>query len=76
VINGDGLFAEPNDSIRQAFRKGQTKHIKYIKKLNEFTMLYAAHILDPCCRMEIIETIMLAKKDEVTAAVKSYFITK
>jgi len=76
MINSDGLFVKLDDSIRQAFQKGQTKYIKYMKKLKKFTMVYTAQILDSCCQMEMIETMMPAKKDEVTAAVKSYFYYK
>ena len=51
--------------IREAFKKGRTKHVKYIKKLKEFSMLYAAYTLDPCCRIEIIENMIADQKDEV-----------
>jgi hypothetical protein len=45
------------------------KHVKYIRKLEKHTMLYAAYILDPCCRMLLIKDMMPDKADLILLAI-------
>ena len=49
------------------------KHIKYIRKLEKHTVLYAAHILDPRCRTQLIRDMMPDKAEMVLLAVQRYF---
>jgi hypothetical protein len=69
-------FSELDDSICQAFKKGQLKHIKYMKKLKDFSMLYSAHVLDPRNRLDIIETMMPDDIDEVRTTIRKYMIAE
>ena len=36
-------------------------------------MLYAAHILDPCCRTSLIRDMMPDKADSILLAIQRYF---
>ena len=47
--------------------------MKYIRKLEKHTMLYAAHILDPRCHTSLIRDIMPDKADSILLAVQRYF---
>ncbi len=69
VITGSSIYSELDQSIRVAFEKGKLKHVKYIRKLEKHTMLYAAHILDPHCRTSLIRDIILDKADSILLAV-------
>jgi hypothetical protein len=69
VITSSGIYLELDQLIRVAFKKGKLKHIKYIRKLEKHTMLYAAYILDPRCRTSLIKDIMPDKAKVVLLAV-------
>jgi hypothetical protein len=73
VTTGSGIYLELDQSIRVAFKKGKLKHVKYIRKLEKHTMLYAAHILDPRCRTSLIRDMMPDKADSILLAVQRYF---
>jgi hypothetical protein len=47
--------------------------MKYIRKLEKHTILYAAHILDPRYRMPLIRDMMPDKAETVLLAVQRYF---
>jgi hypothetical protein len=73
VTTGSGIYSELDQSVRVAFEKGKLKHMKYIRKLEKHTMLYAAHILDPRCRTPLIRDMMPDKAEIVLLAVQRYF---
>jgi hypothetical protein len=73
IITSSGNYSQLNQSIRVAFEQGKMKHVKYIRKLEKHTMLYAAYILDPRCRMSLIKDIMPDKADSILLAIQRYF---
>ncbi len=73
VITSSGIYSELNQSIHVTFKKGKLKHVKYIRKLEKHTMLYAAYILDPRCRTSLIRDMMLDKANSILLAVQRYF---
>ena len=73
VITGSSIYSELDQSIRVAFEKGKLKHVKYIRKLEKHTMLYAAHILDPHYCTSLIRDMMPDKADSILLAVQRYF---
>jgi hypothetical protein len=72
VANGVGNYAELDQSLRDAFATGKKKYIKYSRKLEKNALLYAAHILDPRYRTEMIKDIMPDQKAEVIQAATEY----
>lgn len=72
VTNGVGSYAELDQSLRDAFATGRKKYIKYSKKLEKNALLFAAHILDPRYRSEMIKDMMADQKDEVIQAAIEY----
>ena len=76
VTSGSGRYSELDQSVRTAFQKGKAKHLKYVRKVEKFTMVYAAHILDPRCKTALITDMMQSKADGIITAVKQYFKTE
>ena len=76
VTTSSDIYSELDQSIRVTFEKGKLKHMKYIRKLEKHTMLYAAHILDPRCRTPLIRDMMPDKVEMVLLAVQRYFKRK
>ena len=74
VINGVRLYTDLGEAIQSAFKKGKSKHMKYINEMAKHSMLYAAHILDPRHRMSSIKALMANKIDEIHAAASSFLI--
>jgi hypothetical protein len=73
VSAGTDIYADLDKSLRDAFKAGQTKYVKYSRKLDDNSMIYAAHILDPRCRFTMIKS-MMPNADEVLKNTKEYFI--
>jgi hypothetical protein len=73
VTTGSGIYSQLNQSIRVAFEQGKMKHVKYIRKLEKHTMLYAAYILDPRCRTSLIKDMIPDKADSILLAIQRYF---
>lgn len=68
VTNGVSNYTELDQSLRDAFATGRNKYIKHSRKLEKNALLYAAHILDPRYRTEIIKDIMPDQKGEIIQA--------
>jgi len=66
VTSGSGRYSELDQSVRTAFQKGKAKHLKYVRKLEKFTMVYAAHILDPHCKTSLVTDMMQSKADGIS----------
>jgi hypothetical protein len=73
VISGEGLYSKLDQPIRDAFKAGKLKHVKYIKKLEKNSMLYTAHIRNPRCKTSMIKDMMTDKAERVITAAKKYF---
>lgn len=73
VINGEGKFSEINQPLRDAFKKGKEKYIKYRSKLERNAVIYAAHTLDPRCKSSMIQDMMPTEATTVITSVKKYF---
>ena len=76
VTTSSGIYLELDYSVKNTFKKGQAKHIKYIRKLEKHTMIYATHILDPRCKSSMITMMMGDKAGAILTAVKKYFRTE
>jgi hypothetical protein len=76
VSAGNGIYAELNTLLRNAFKAGQIKYLKYKLKLEENSMIYAAYILDPRYRINIINSINSDSfvASDVISSAKDYFI--
>jgi hypothetical protein len=72
VTTGASKYAELNQSLRKAFASGRKKYVKYAKKLQKNSLLYAAHILDPRCRASMIKDMMPDQYDVIQKATE-YF---
>jgi hypothetical protein len=73
ITTGSGIYLELGDSVKNAFKKGQAKHVKYIRKLEKDTMIYAAHILEPSCKSSMMIMVMGDKASAILTAVKKAF---
>jgi hypothetical protein len=58
VIAAQGKYAELDPNIRDAFKAGKSKHLKYTKLKAKNAMLFAAHTLDPRYRISMIANMM------------------
>lgn len=76
VMTGASDYSQLNQSLRDAFKAGQKKYMVYAKKLESNSMIYAAHILDPRCKVSIIKNIMPIQFDQIIDDVKDYFKTE
>jgi hypothetical protein len=76
VIEGKEKYAELDPIIRDAFKSGKAKHLKYSKLKAMNAMLFAAHILDPCCKASMIAMMMPNQRDELLKMAKEYMITE
>lgn len=56
VIAGNDIYAICDSSIKSAFTYAQGKYIKYKRECDSNSMVYAAHILDPRNRLELINS--------------------
>ena len=73
VINREGKFSEINQPLRDAFKKGKEKYVKYRSRLERNAMIYAAHTLDPRCKSSMIQDMMPTEATTVITSVKKYF---
>jgi hypothetical protein len=76
VIEGKEKYAKLDPIIRDAFKSGKAKHLKYSKLKAINAMLFTAYILDPCCKASIIAIIMPNQRDELLKMAKEYIITE
>ena len=76
VIKGKEKYTELDPIIRDAFKSGKAKHLKYSKLKAMNAMLFAAHILDLCCKASMIAMMMPNQRDELLKMAKEYIITK
>jgi hypothetical protein len=76
VIEGKEKYAELDPIIRDAFKSGKAKHLKYSKLKAMNAMLFAAYILDPCCKALMIAIMMPKQRDELLKMAKEYIITE
>src|SRR6266487_5025854 len=73
VINREGKFSEINQPLKDAFKKGKEKYVKYRSSLERNAMIYAAYTLDPHYKSSMIQDIMPTKATTVITSVKKYF---
>lgn len=64
VTTGSGIYSDLDQSVRKAFANGRRKYVKYADKLKGNAILYAAHILDPRCRVSLINDMMTEEAAE------------
>ncbi|CZR51456.1 uncharacterized protein PAC_01332 [Phialocephala subalpina] len=76
VITAQGKYAELDPIIRDAFKAAKAKHLKYTKLKAKNAMLFAAHILDPRCKISMITNMMPDQSDAVLGMVKKYMTTE
>jgi hypothetical protein len=76
VIGGQDKYGELDPIIRNAFKAGKAKHVKYTKLKAKNAMLFAAHILDPRCKTSMIADMMPDQRDAIVSMVKKYMITE
>jgi hypothetical protein len=76
VIGGQDRYRELDPVIRDAFKAGKAKHLKYTKLKAKNAMLFAAHILDPRCKTSMIADMMPDQRDAIVSVVKKYMITE
>lgn len=76
VTNGVSNYAELDQSLRDAFATGRKKYIKYSRKPEKNALLYAAHILDPRYRTEMIKDMMPDQNSEVIQAATEYLFAR
>ena len=76
VTTAQGKYAELDPIIRNAFKAGKAKHLKYSKLKAKNAMLFAAHILDPRCKISMIANMMPDRSDAVLSMVKKYMTTE
>jgi hypothetical protein len=72
VIKGNEKYTELDLIIKDAFKLGKAKHLKYSKLTAKNAMLFAAHILDPRCKASMITIMMPNQRDELLTIVKNY----
>ncbi|KAH8589123.1 ribonuclease H-like domain-containing protein, partial [Bisporella sp. PMI_857] len=76
VIGGKDKYGELDPTIRDAFKAGKAKHLKYTKLKAKNAMIFAAHILDPRCKTSMIADMMPGQCDTIISMVKKYMITE
>jgi hypothetical protein len=54
VTTAQGKYTELDPIIWDMFKAGKAKHLKYTKLKAKNAMLFAAHILDPHCKISMI----------------------
>jgi len=74
VENAQGIYSELDPTVRRAFNAGARKHQVYYAKLENNSMIYAAHILDPRCRTTIIKLMQSAKSVTILDNARKYFL--
>lgn len=74
IRHGDGDYSHLDQTLRDAFKVGYKKYVKYAEMLDESPMTYAAHILDPRCRTTMIRDMMPVKAEKVLDTVREYFL--
>jgi hypothetical protein len=76
VIKGKEKYIELNLIIRDVFKLGKAKHLKYSKLKARNAMLFIAYILDPCYKALIITIIMPNQRNKLLIIAKKYIITE
>jgi hypothetical protein len=76
VIKGKEKYIELDLIIRDIFKSGKAKHLKYSKLKARNAMLFVAYILDPCYKASIITIIMPNQRDKLLTIAKKYIITE
>jgi hypothetical protein len=76
VIGGKDKYGELDPTIRDAFKAGKAKHLKYTKLKAKNAMIFVAHILDPRCKTSMIADMMPGQCDTIISMVKKYMITE
>ena len=58
IIKGRGKYIDLYKIIKDVFKLGKAKHLKYSKLSTKNAILFTAYILDPCYKASIIAIIM------------------
>jgi hypothetical protein len=76
VIEGKEKYIELDLIIRDVFKSGKAKHLKYSKLKARNAMLFAAYILDPRYKASMITIMMPNQRDKLLTMAKKYMITE
>ena len=76
VINGEGKYTDLNAIIRVSFKAREVKYVKYKDKLTKNAIIYAAYILDPCCKTSMIKDMLTDQAETTIEVARKYFKTE
>ncbi len=76
VINGEGKYTDLNAIIRVSFKAREVKYVKYKDKLTKNAIIYAAYILDPCCKTSMIKDMLTDQAETTIKVACKYFKTE
>jgi hypothetical protein len=74
IIKDNKKYIELDLIIKDAFKSGKVKHLKYFKLIVKNAILFIAYIFNLYYKASIITIIILNQRNELFTIVKNYII--